>query len=109
METSDKKRMFTLRVTEDERNFIIAKQKASKISSINAYLKKMAIDGEIKVIDFSELKKTNAEIGAISRNINQLVKKIHGYGTVYDEDLNQIKKLMEDIWQLQKSILSNQL
>lgn len=109
MDTTDKKIVLKLRVTEDERKYITAKKIATKMPSMNAYLKKMAIDGEIKVVNFSELKDINAEIGAISRNINQLVKKVHGYGTVYDEDLKQIKKLMEDIWQLQKSILSNQL
>ena len=53
-----------------------------------------------------DFKETNHFISAVSRNINQIVKKIHGFGTVYDDDLRELKQLMEEIWQLQKYILS---
>ena len=96
-------------VTREEKEYILQKQKSANISSLSAYLRKMAIDGKVICSDnfsMKDFKETNHFISAISRNINQIVKKIHGFGTVYDDDLKEIKKLMEEIWQLQKSILS---
>ena len=96
-------------VTPEEKEYILQKQKSGNISSLSAYLRKMAIDGKVICSDnfsMKDFKETNHFISAVSRNINQIVKKIHGLGTVYDDDLKEHKKFMEEIWQLQKSILS---
>ena len=96
-------------VTPEEKEYILQKQKSANISSLSAYLRKMAIDGKVICSDnlsAKDMKESNHFIGAISRNINQIIKKIHGFGTVHDDDVRELKKQMEEIWQLQKSILS---
>ena len=96
-------------VTPEEKEYILQKQKSANISSLSAYLRKMSIDGKVICTDdfsMKDFKETNHFISAVSRNINQIVKKIHGFGTVCDDDLRELKRLMEEVWQLQKSILS---
>ena len=52
--------------------------------------------------------KMNNLLGNISRNLNQITHRINSTNTVYQKDLDDIKELMEKIWQLQKSMVSKQ-
>ncbi|MCB6332702.1 MobC family plasmid mobilization relaxosome protein [Blautia obeum] len=50
----------------------------------------------------------NTLLGNISSNLNQITHRINSTNTVYQKDLDDIKELMEKIWQLQKSMVSKQ-
>ena len=76
---------------------------------IGAYLRKMAIDGYIINMDTTDIKAFTAELGAIGRNINQIAKRINAGGPAYQADLQEIRERLDEIWQLQRRILSNQL
>ena len=54
------------------------------------------------------IRKMNNLLGNISRNLNQIAHRINSTNTVYQKDLDDIKELMEKIWQLQKSMVSKQ-
>ena len=75
---------------------------------IGAYLRKMAIDGYIINLDTTDIKAFTAELGAIGRNINQIAKRINAGGSVYQADIQEIQERLEEIWQLQRRILSSQ-
>ena len=53
---------------------------------------------------------TNAirELQAVSRNINQIAKRANATGTVYEQDIEDIKKAVDEIWRLQRRTLLNQ-
>ena len=76
---------------------------------IGAYLRKMAIDGYIINMDTTDIKAFTAELGAIGRNINQIAKRINAGDSVYQADIQEIQERLDEIWQLQRRILSNQL
>ena len=76
---------------------------------IGAYLRKMAIDGYIINLDTTDIKAFTAELGAIGRNINQIAKRINAGDSVYQADIQEIRERLDEIWQLQRRILSNQL
>ena len=75
---------------------------------IGAYLRKMAIDGYIIYTDTADIKTMNTELTAIGRNINQIAKRLNAGGAAYKEDIQEIKERLDEIWQLQRRILSNQ-
>nr|WP_243008187.1 plasmid mobilization relaxosome protein MobC [Blautia obeum] len=50
----------------------------------------------------------NTLLGNISSNLNQITRRINSTNAVYQKDLDDIKELMEKIWQLQKSMVSKQ-
>jgi alpha/beta superfamily hydrolase len=79
------------------------------IENRSAYLRKMAIDGYIIVKesqDTEELKKICAEMHKIGVNINQISKRINETNHIYKEDMQDIKKGVDDIWQLLRYTLS---
>ena len=54
-------------------------------------------------------KDISKNIDGISRNINQIAKRVNATNNAYEEDMVQIKKRQEEVWQLLKSILSQLL
>ena len=75
---------------------------------IGAYLRKMAIDGYIIYTDTTDIKEMTKTLGAIGRNINQIAKRINAGGPAYQADIDEIRERLDEIWQLQRRILSNQ-
>ena len=72
-----------------------------------AYLRKMAIDGYIIQLDTTDIKRMNAALSAIGRNINQIAKRINAGGPAYQADMDEIRERLDEIWQLQRRILSS--
>ena len=75
---------------------------------IGAYLRKMAIDGYIIYTDTADIKVFTKELSSIGRNINQIAKRINAGGPVYQADMDEIRERLDEIWQLQRHILSSQ-
>jgi hypothetical protein len=93
-------------VTEEEKQLIEAKRKLAGFSNTGAYMRKIAIDGQIFKIDPEPLRNVSAQMTGIGRNINQIAKRVNTFSNIYKDDVNELKEEMEEIWQLLKSILS---
>ena len=95
-------------VTEEEKRLIDEKMAQLPTRRYGAYLRKMAIDGYIIYTDTSDIKAFTTELSAIGRNINQIAKKLNAGGPAYQADMDEIRERLDQIWQLQRRILSNQ-
>ena len=106
---ANRKRKIVLRcpVTEEERKLIEQKMAQLPTSQIGAYLRKMAIDGSIIYVDVKNIKQYIQELQAIGKNINQIARRVNSTTNIYKEDIEEIKKRLDEIWQLQRYILSN--
>ncbi|MDL2301901.1 MobC family plasmid mobilization relaxosome protein [Lachnospiraceae bacterium OttesenSCG-928-D06] len=94
-------------VTEEEKQMIEEKMNLLPTQRYGAYLRKMAIDGYIIYTDTADIKSFTSELQGIGRNINQIAKKLNAGAPAYDADLAEIKERLEQIWQLQRHILSS--
>lgn len=106
---ANRKRKIVLRcpVTEEERKLIEQKMAQLPTSQIGAYLRKMAIDGYIIYVDVKNIKQYIQELQAIGKNINQIARRVNSTTNIYKEDIEEIKARLDEIWQLQRYILSN--
>lgn len=95
-------------VTEDEKRLIDEKMAQLPTRRYGAYLRKMAIDGYIIYTDTADIKEMNKSLSAISRNINQIAKKLNAGGDAYQADMEEIRERLDEIWQLQRRILLSQ-
>ena len=50
----------------------------------------------------------NVGLGKIGTNINQIAHRINETRSIYQTDIDEIKKEMKKLWQLQESMLSKQ-
>lgn len=94
-------------VTEEEKNLIKQKMALLPTQRIGAYMRKMAIDGLIIYTDTTDIKEMNKELQAIGKNINQIAKRVNSVSSIYDEDITEIKERLQEVWQLQRRILSS--
>lgn len=90
------------RVTEEERALIEEKMKLIPTRNMAAYLRKMAIDGYVIQVDHSDIKAMTAEIQKIGVNINQIARRANATSNVYQEDIEEIKGVLNEIWRLQR-------
>ena len=107
---ANRKRSIVLRcpVTAEERALIEQKMAQLPTQRIGAYLRKMAIDGYIIYTDTTDIKAFTKELSAIGRNINQIAKRINAGDPAYQADMDEIRERLDEIWQLQRHILSSQ-
>ena len=89
-------------VTEEEKNLIEKKMKLIPTRNMAAYLRKIAIDGYIIQVDHADIRAMTAEIQKIGVNINQIAKHVNATGSVYQEDMEEIKGVLAEIWRLQR-------
>jgi hypothetical protein len=94
------------RVTEAERELIAEKMRLLHTSNMAAYLRKMAIDGYVLAVDYSDMKRVAAEIQKIGVNVNQIARRVNATENVYAEDMAEIKEALAEIWRSQRYILS---
>ena len=74
--------------------------------NLRAYLRKMALDGYVVQLDLPELKELVSLMRYSSNNLNQLTRKVHETGRVYDADLEDISRRQEQLWEGVKEILT---
>ncbi len=104
-ETSIRKKQLHFLVSEEEEKLIKRKMEEVGIKLIGVYLRKMAIDGYTIQLDLEDMKEAVRLLRISSNNLNQYAKKANETGSVYVEDIEDIKQSQEELWKLMKSIL----
>ena len=93
---------------DDEQYILDAKFKASKMKSKSAFLRKLILFGFVYDVDYSYLRDYNTELGRISKSLNQIARRINSTNHIYQEDMDEVKEMMNQVWHIQKSMLSKQ-
>lgn len=77
--------------------------------NMGAYLRKMAIDGYIIKVDYTQQKKLAAAVSRVASNINQICRRINSSGHLYTEDVAELKERQAEIWSLLKETQRKEL
>ena len=93
-------------VSAEELELIHQKMQQYGTENLSAYLRKMALDGYVVKLDLPELKELVSLMRRSSNNLNQLTRKVHETGRVYDADLEGISQRQEQLWEGVKEILT---
>ena len=78
----------------------LIEQKMAQLGTKNreAYLRKMALDGYVVRLELPELKELVSLMRYSSNNLNQLTRRVHEIGRIYDADLEDIARRQEALW-----------
>lgn len=76
-------------------------------TNMAAYLRKMAIDGYVVKLDLPELRELVSLLRYSSNNLNQLTRRAHETGRIYETDLEDIQQSQERIWTAAEKIVSS--
>ncbi len=99
---------FVIRLTPDERDFIMWKKKLSGIKNFNLFVRTMLIRGEVKNVDLAHYREFAKEVSRIGTNFNQVVRLANANGGINRQEIAELQQRMKDIWRLLKSNLSAQ-
>ncbi len=105
MENRKRNVQIIIRVTEEERSLIEEKMQQIPTLNLSAYARKILIDGYIITLDLQEVKGHTAQLQKIGVNVNQIAKRINETGRIYADDMNEIKRVMEEVWRLERRLL----
>ena len=94
------------RVTQDELEMIHKKMAQYGTTNLSAFLRKMSIDGYVVKLELPELKEMVSLLRYSSNNLNQLTKRVHETGRIYDADLEDLRQSHERLWDAARDILS---
>ena len=86
---------------------ILKKCEQAGITNLTAYLRKIAIDGYVLKLEIPELKEIVSLLRYLSNNLNQLTRRAHETGRIYDSDLEDIHRSLEKIWDAMNTIIKS--
>ena len=93
-----------VRFTEEEYKFIKAKMAQTKCKNISNFVRKMLLTGAIYEVDMTPFWEITKFISSISANINQIAYRVNkNHGELYKEDFEEMRKEINDLWQLHRS------
>lgn len=103
---ADKSIRLSARVSKEEKEIIELRAIQSGMKSVSAYIRHISLTGIIIKYDNKDLKQLIKSLGGIQNNINQIAVRINSTDRYYDEDIQYIKKVINDIWESVTSIQS---
>jgi len=95
----------TFRVTPEEREMILRRQRETGIRNMRAYLLKMAVNGRVINVELDSVREMNRLLGNVSNNINQISRRVNETGNIYMIDIEDLKAYLDKIGKQQKEIL----
>ena len=108
MANRTRKHSLVLYLNDDEKYILDTKYKLSGMHSRLAFLRHLIIYGYVYDVDYKELHDYNTNLARIGNNLNQITRRMNTTGHIYDEDVKEVKELMNQVWHTQKSMLSKQ-
>ena len=100
MSAPKRKREMQLNFRVSPEELALIEQKMAQLGTSNreAYLRKMALDGYVVRLELPELKELVSLMRYSSNNLNQLARRAHETGRIYDADLEDITRRQEALW-----------
>ena len=100
MTAPKRKREVQLNFRVSPEELALIEQKMAQMGTKNreAYLRKMALDGYVVRLELPELKELVSLMRYSSNNLNQLARRAHETGRIYDADLEDITRRQEALW-----------
>ena len=84
-----------VRFSPEEMRVVQEKMRQLGTSNFSAFARKMVIDGYVVKLELPELKELVSLLRYSSNNLNQLPRRVHETGRIYDADLEDIHRGQE--------------
>ena len=106
--TMDKKDItIQLRVSPGDLDAIHKKMRQYGTTNRSAFIRKMVLDGYVIKLELPELKEMVSLLRYSSNNLNQLTRRVHETGRIYDADLEEIHRNQDRIWTAAQQIYNS--
>lgn len=103
--TRVRQRQIKFRVSDEEMRLIRERMRLLHISDQGAYIRKMAIDGYCISLDMADIRELIHLLRMCSNNLNQYAHMANATGNIYREDIQDLQRRLDQIWEGTEQIL----
>ena len=96
----------SVRFSEAEHELLKKRMAVTGTGNQEAFIRKLALDGLVVKLDVPELKEMISLLRYTGNNINQISKRLHQAGRVYEADLADVKANQVRLIELANTILT---
>ena len=97
---------FNFWATEEEAKLIRQRMSEAGVVSLGAYFRKMAIDGYHINLDLSDVRELVTLLRRCSNNLNQYAKRANESGSIYEADIEDLRRQFNTLWDAANGILA---
>ena len=94
-----RKKVYTFRVNEEIAELIEKKFRLSECQSKSDFFRLMILNGMVMKFPEQNMKKIFSLMGNISNNLNQIAIVMSRTGSPYAEELEEMKRKVDEVWQ----------
>ena len=109
MATRERKHELKVFLSDDEERILEGTMKLMKLPSKSFTIRKLIVESALYDVDFREFRDIGTQLARIGNNINQIAKRINETRSIYQTDIDEMKKEFKEICRLQESMQSKLL
>lgn len=72
---------------------------------MSAYVRKMVLDGICVKLDLEDVRELSTLLRRCSNNLNQYAKRANETGSIYADDIKDLRTRLDEIWELSRQSL----
>ena len=91
---------------EEEAALIRERMASTGITSLGAFMRKMAVEGYHINVDLSDIKELVSLLRRCSNNMNQIAKRANETRNIYEADIEDLRQQYDTLWSAANGILS---
>lgn len=85
-------------MSEQEAELVKGRMAELGITNLSAYLRKMAVDGYIILLDMGDIQEMVRLLRICSNNLNQYARRANEAGSVYAADVEDLCSRLDSLW-----------
>ena len=97
---------FNFWASEEEAALIRQRMVDAGITSLGAFFRKMSIDGYHINLDLSDVRELVSLLRRCSNNLNQYVKRANETRSIYEADIEDLRRQYDTLWEAANGILA---
>ena len=88
---------YSFKVTAEESNVIQKKMKLSDFKNLSSFIRVMVLNGYLLRLDLPELREAVRLLGFLSNNVNQIARRLHEGGSIYETEMDEIAQQQKQL------------
>ena len=88
---------YSFKVTAEESNVIQKKMKQSDFKNLSSFIRVMVLNGYVLRLDLPELREAVRLLGFLSNNVNQIARRLHEGGSIYETEMDEIAQRQKQL------------
>ena len=108
MKTDQEKRLvrYTFRLSEAEDAIVREKMRVAGVRNLSTLFRAMVLNGYLLKLDLPEIRELLRLMKNLTNNVNQMARRLNEHGSVYETEMDDILRRMDELWNIMNRILA---